>query len=69
MKYLRILWLVVSFVVLLPLIVLVEMLHLIWSIRFAQHNGLSNKWAIKNWLGMIKQGVDMNKDFVYNGFD
>lgn len=67
MKATRILWLVVAFIVLFPLIMAFEIVWLIVCLRSAHILGMPKIEGVKLWLAYIKAGVDMNKDFVING--
>lgn len=67
MKTLRILWLVVAFVILFPIITIFEVCWLVVCIRSAKLLGVSVKEGIKVWCDYIKTGVCMNIDFVRNG--
>ena len=68
MKVMRLMWLIVSGVLLLPLIVLVGIVWLGYCIRSARYLEMSIKEGVKVWLQYIKAGLEMNKDFVNNGF-
>ena len=68
MKYLlRVSWLVFAFVVLFPLIVLVELVWLVYCIRAARILNESIKEGLMVWYEYLKAGIAMNKDFVING--
>lgn len=67
MKLLRILWLIMSFIVLFPLIVVVEIGWLFYCIRAAHQFGESAKRGMRLWWDYVLAGVNMNKDFVTNG--
>ena len=68
MKFLRFMLEVLLTVVLFPAIVLVEIVWLIFCIRAAVLLNEPIKMAFKVWYGYLKTGLEMNKDFVLNGF-
>ena len=67
MKALRFLLEVLLFVVLFPVIMLIEVAWLIFCIRTAMKLDQSIKEGVKTWVYYIKAGLEMNKDFVLNG--
>ena len=67
MKILRVLWLVIAIIMLFPIIVLLETIVMAVSIYTAIELNQTLKWAVNNWLGWLKRGIDMNIDFVKNG--
>lgn len=67
MKILRIMHLVVTFIVFLPLILVFEIIWLFVCLRSAHILNLPKKEGLKVWFNYIKYGVEMNKDFVLNG--
>lgn len=67
MKALRILWLVVSFMVLLPIIVAVGLWWLVICIRSAIQLEEPAMKGFYYWWLWLKQGIYMNADFVING--
>lgn len=67
MKALRILWLVVSGVVLLPLIVIGELIWLGYCMYAAKIVKGTVWYGFKVWWNYIVYGVKLNIDFVNNG--
>lgn len=68
MKYLlRVSWLVFAFVVLFPLIMLVEIYWLVICIKAAHLANETAKEGMALWYEYLKTGINMNKDFVING--
>lgn len=67
MKALRILWLAVAFVVLFPLIVVVEAIWLVWCIHCARQLDQPMLNGINYWWLWLKEGIRLNVDFVENG--
>lgn len=67
MKVLRILWLVITGVILFPIIVIVGAWWLAVCIRETKRlDGTVGK-GIKLWFNYLKEGIRMNADFVENG--
>lgn len=66
-KLLRVLWLVVSFIVLFPAIVFIEVWWLIKCLRLAKFFNEPIKMGLEYWMYTLKSGIAMNKDFVING--
>lgn len=67
MKFLRGLYMVIAWIVTFPLTVLVSLIWLILLTAMCAYIGEINK-AIPAWLGYMKRGIEMNIDFVENGF-
>lgn len=67
-KSLRILWLIISFVILSPLLIIVEIWNISWIMRYAKYRGLPKKWAMEKWMNITKTRFKMNIDYVENGF-
>jgi hypothetical protein len=67
MMALRILWLVVAFVVLLPIIIVVEAIWLVVCIRSAKQLDKPLSTGLYYWWVYLKEGIKMNADFVING--
>lgn len=67
MKVLRFMLEVFLFVVLFPLIVLIELVWLIFCLRATRIIGAPIKEGFEVWVQYIKTGLKMNKDFVVNG--
>lgn len=67
MKTLRFLLEVMLFIVLFPVIVLIELAWLIFCIRTAMKLNQSIMKGVKTWVYYLKAGLEMNKDFVLNG--
>lgn len=67
MKFLRIMHLIVTFIVFLPLIMAFSIIWLIVCMRAAHIAEMPIKEGAKVWFDYIKYGIQMNKDFVLNG--
>ena len=67
MKAMRVLWLVLAFVALLPLIVVFEIIWLFVCIRAAYILEKPMVYGVQCWIDYIKYGISLNKDFVLNG--
>lgn len=66
-KAFKIIWLIVSFVLLFPFIVAIETIALLFSMYTAAKLDYTIEWAFKNWFDLIKRGIEMNVEFVKNG--
>ena len=66
-KALRIAWLVVAFIVLLPLIIVFEVIWLGVCMYSARLLNESISLGVQAWYHYLKQGIVMNADFVKNG--
>lgn len=67
MKVLRLLWLIVSGIVFLPVIMITLIVWLFVCIRATHYIGASIKEGFKVWVQYISTGLKMNRDFVVNG--
>lgn len=66
MKLLRVLYMVLASITLLPLIALFEAFYLGWFTYHYAKEGRPEK-GLSVWLGAMKAGIDMNTDFMDNG--
>ena len=66
-KALRISWLIFAFVVLLPVIIIVELVWLVLCIYITKRMNQSLLRGLQIWLNYLKAGIAMNADFVENG--
>lgn len=66
-KALRISWLAVAFIVLLPAIIVFEVAWLVYCIKAAKMLNESASMGLQSWYYYLKQGIAMNADFVKNG--
>lgn len=66
MKFLRALYMIIAYIVLFPVIVLVELLELVvFTVLWAYIGDIKN--TIPTWLWYQKRGIEMNIDFIENG--
>lgn len=70
-KALRIFWVVIAAIIVLPFIVAFEIIYLPYFIYTAIKLGCTIKCAVKYWLELIKYGLkigmEINIDFIKNG--
>lgn len=66
-KLLRITWLVVAFIVLFPIIALMEAWWLVRCIKASLSIGETVRTGFGYWMQYLKEGIVLNKDFVING--
>lgn len=70
-KALRIFWVVIVAIIVLPFSVLFEIIYLPYFIYTTVKLGNTIKWAVKYWFELIKyglkKGMETNIDFIKNG--
>jgi hypothetical protein len=67
MKFLRALYMIIASIVLLPVIVLVEMVLFIFIVAMCTRMERTRD-SIRFWFNYLREGINMNLDFIENGF-
>ncbi len=67
MKILRLMYMILATIALLPIIALVSVTYLAWIIYICVKAEEPLKTAYEIWRNLLRKGVEMNLDFIENG--
>lgn len=75
MKFLRLIYLIIAGIILLPIIFIIEIIGFIWILidqlilkyKYKEPIGNCIINSVKYWIAYVKLGLEMNYDFIQNG--